>query len=112
MAPLEPIRPAVRAGGDDVSQQGVAGRDTQAAGGPGPGPQDADLPDAGGRADQAGEHRGGGVAGDGLGAAALGVVGDGPAGQPSGAGQPISDALDEAESGGRGAQGGRQQVRE
>src|SRR5829696_8563378 len=100
---FEPIGPPVDAGGDDVGQQGVAGRDAQAAGGPGAGAEDADLPDAGGGADEAGEDGGGGVAGDGLGAAALGVVGDGAAGEPGRAGQPVGDAFDQAEGGGRGA---------
>jgi hypothetical protein len=110
--PLEPIRPPVDGGREDVGQQGVAGRDAQAAGGPGPGPEHADLPDGGGRPDEAGEDGGGGVAGDGLGAAAARVVGDGPAGQPGRSGQPVGDAFDEAEGGGRGAQGGGEQVGE
>src|SRR5215218_3240671 len=110
--PLEPVGPPVHGGRDDVGQQRVAGRDTQPAGGPGPGPQHRDLPDGGGHADQAGEDGGGGVAGDGLGAAALGVVGDGPASQASRAGQPIGNALDQPEGGGRGAEGGGEQVGE
>jgi hypothetical protein len=52
----------------------------------------------------------GGVAGDGLGAAALGVVGDGPAGQAGRAGQPVGDAFDEAEGSGGGAEGDGEQV--
>ena len=105
--PLEPVGPAVHSGRDDVGQQGVAGRDAQAAGGPGASAEDADLPDGGGGTDQAGEHRGGGVAGDRLGAAALGVVGNGAAGQPGRAGQPVGDAFDEAEGVGRGRPGWR-----
>ena len=108
--PLEPIRPPIDGGGDDVGQQGVAGRDAQPARGPGAGPEHGDLPDTGGGADKAGEHRGGGVAADGLGAAAAWVVGDGPTGQPGHAGQPVRDALDEAEGGSGGAQGRSQQV--
>src|SRR5215207_4803440 len=41
-------------------------------------PVNADLPDGGGGADEAGEDGGGGVAGDRLGAATLRVVRDGP----------------------------------
>jgi hypothetical protein len=80
---LEPVGAAVDAGRDDVGQQGVSGRDPQPAGSPGASPEHRDLPHGGGGADEAGEHRGGGVAGNGLGAAALGVVGDGPASQAS-----------------------------
>jgi hypothetical protein len=87
--PLEPIRPPIHAGWDDVGQQGVAGRNPQPAGGPGTSPEDGDLPDGGGRADQAGEDGGGGVAGDRLGATALGVVSDSPTGEPGCAGQPV-----------------------
>jgi hypothetical protein len=94
------------------AQEGVAGRDAQPAGGPGPGSEYPNLPDGCGRADQAGEHRGGRVAGDGLGAAALGVVGDGPTGQPSSSGESVGDALDQAERGGGGAEGDCQQVGE
>jgi hypothetical protein len=103
--PLEPVGPAVHAGGDDVGQQGVAGRDAQAPGDPGAGSEHAHLPDAGGGADEAGEDGGGGVAADGLGAAAAGVVGDGAAGQPGRAGEAVREAFDEAEGGGGGAQG-------
>jgi hypothetical protein len=108
--PLEPVGPAVDAGRDDVGQQGVARRDPQAPGGPGASPQDADLPHGGGHPDEAGEDGGGGVAAHGLGAAALGVVGDGPPGEAGGAGQPVGEAFDEAEGGGGGAQGGGEQV--
>jgi len=61
---------------------------------------------------RAGGDGGGGVAGDGLGAAALWVVGDGAAGQPGRAGEPVGDAFDEPEGGGRGAEGGGEQVGE
>jgi hypothetical protein len=110
--PLEPVGPPVDGGRDDVGQQGVAGRNPEAAGGPGAGAEDADLPDGGGGADEAGEDGGGGVAGDRLGAAALGVVGDGAAGQAGRSGQSVGDAFDEPEGGGRGAQGGGEQVGE
>ena len=69
--PLEPVGPPVDGRRDDVGQQGVAGRDPQPAGGPGPGAQHPDLPDGGGGADEAGEDGGGGVAANGLGAAAI-----------------------------------------
>jgi hypothetical protein len=111
--PLEPVGPAVDAGRDDVGQQGVAGRDAQPAGGPGAGPQDAELPDGGGGPDEAGEHRGGGgVAGDCLGAAAVEVVGDGAAGQPGRSCEAVGDAFDEAEGGGGGAEGDGEEVGE
>jgi len=97
-------------GRDDVGQQGVAGRDAQAAGGPGAGAEHGDLPDGGGGADEAGQDGGGGVAADGLGAAAPGVVGDGAAGQPGHAGEAVGDAFDEAEGGGRSAEGGGEQA--
>jgi hypothetical protein len=70
--PLEAVGPPVDAGLDDVGQEGVAGRATQAVDNPGPGAEDADLPDSGGGADEAGEDGGGGVTGDGLGAATVG----------------------------------------
>ena len=41
-----------------------------------------------------------------------GVVGQGAAGQPSRSGQPVGDAFDEAEGGGRGAQGGSEEAGE
>jgi hypothetical protein len=85
---------------------------SRALGGGGPGPQYRDLPDGGGRPDQAGEDGGGGVAGDGLGAAPLGVISDGAAGQAGGAGQPVGDAFDQPEGGGRGAERGGEQVGE
>jgi hypothetical protein len=47
-----------------------------------------------------------------LGAAAVGVVGDGAAGQPGRAGQSVGDAFDEAEGGGGGAEGGGEEVGE
>jgi hypothetical protein len=53
--PLEPVGAVVDAGGDDVSQQGVAGRDPEASSGPGPSSQHGDLPDGSGGPDQAGE---------------------------------------------------------
>jgi len=83
----------VDVGRHDVGQQGVAGRDAQPAGRPGPGAQHRDLSDGRGGADQAGEDGRGRVAAHGLGATALGVVGDGPAGQASRAGRPVGDAL-------------------
>ncbi len=84
--------------------------DAQAAGGPGAGSEEADLPDGGGGADQAGEDRGGGVAADRDRSAALGVVGDGPAGQPRRSCEAVGDAFDEAEGGGGSAHGGGEQV--
>ena len=110
--PLEPVGPPVHTGWDDVGEQGVAGRDAQPAGGPGAGPEHGDLPDAGGRADQAGEDGGSGVAADGLGAAALGVVGDSSTSQAGRAGEAVGDAFDEAEGGGGGAEGGGEEVGE
>jgi hypothetical protein len=44
--------------------------------------------------------------------AAAGVVGQGAAGKPGGAGQAVGDALDQPEGGGGGAQGGGEEVGE
>jgi hypothetical protein len=48
---------------------------------------------------QRGQHGGGGVAADRDGAPAAGVVGQGAADEPAGAGQAFGDALDQAERG-------------
>ena len=50
---FEPVGAAVDGGRDDVREQRVASWDSQSAGGPRAGAQDRDLPDGGGRADQA-----------------------------------------------------------
>ena len=51
--PFEAVGPAVCGGGYDVGQQGVAGRDAEAARGPRTRSQQRNLPDLGGDADQA-----------------------------------------------------------
>jgi hypothetical protein len=65
-----------------------------------PGAQHPDLPDGGGRADEAGEDGGGGVAADRDCSAAVGVVGDGAPSQPGDASEAVGDAFDQAQGGG------------
>ncbi len=78
----------------------------------GGGAQGADLPDVGGGADEPGEHGGGGVAADGRGAPALGVIGERSTPESRSAGQTVGYALDEAECGRGGAERRGEQARE
>ena len=93
-SPARSRRRARRRSGDDVGQQRVARRDAQAARGPGAGAQDGDLPGRRGDADQAGQHRRGGVAADRGRPAPVRVVGERTAAEPRRARQAVGDALD------------------
>ena len=109
---LEAVRASVRARGDDVGQQRVARRPAQAASRPCPRTQDPDLPCARGDADQARQHRRGGVAADGDGTPALRVVRERAAGQLRRTGQRVRDALDQPQRRRGGAQGRGQERRQ
>jgi hypothetical protein len=98
---LEPVGPAIRRRGDEIGQQGVAGRHPKPAREPGRAAQEPRRDHRARRADRRGKHRGGGVAADRDGATPPGVVGQRAAHEPTGTGEPLGDALDEPERRGR-----------
>lgn len=106
---LEPVRASVRVGRDGARREGVAGRHLQSTGGPCRRSQDPDLQGRSGSADQAGQNCHGGVAANGRRPTPYRVIGHRTTCE-SGAGEPVSHSLDDAQRGGRRAQRGREKA--
>ncbi len=102
--PLEAVCPAEGGGVHRVGEERVPGRPAESPRRPCSGPQEPDLPDRGGEADPGREDGRRGVAAERYGAAAAWVISERTPSELREAAQPVGDALDQPERGGRGAE--------